>query len=70
MGAISPEGTHICVRCGHANAGDVSFCVECGFDLHSALQRDYDSYREVSRGDSTMSEATALPESLTATLRT
>jgi len=56
------------VRCGHANAGEVSFCVECGFDLNSALQQDYDTYRENSRGDLTTGHGIVLPESVTGTL--
>jgi hypothetical protein len=59
---------HICVRCGHANDGEASFCVECGFDLSSALQRDYDSYRDVSRGEGTISESDAIPVSVIRTL--
>lgn len=68
MGTISPEGAHICVRCGHSNAAEVSFCVECGFDLMSALQQDYDTYRETSRGDMTSGQGIVLPESVTGTL--
>lgn len=59
---------HICVRCGHANDGEAAFCVECGFDLSSALQRDYDSYRDVSRGDGTISESDAIPVAVIRTL--
>lgn len=46
MSQAPASGPKICVRCGRQNDADVSFCVECGFDLRSALQRDYDGYRE------------------------
>ena len=42
--------------------------MECGFDLNSALQRDYDSYRDVSRGDLTLSESDGIPVSIIRTL--
>jgi hypothetical protein len=68
MSTDAPEGTHVCVRCGNANGGTASFCVECGFDLSSALQRDYDSYRDVSRGDLTLSESDQIPVAVIRTL--
>ena len=68
MSSDVSEETHICVRCGHANGPTASFCVECGFDLSSALQRDYDSYRDVSRGELTLSESDCLPVSIVRTL--
>lgn len=68
MAVDAPEATHVCVRCGHGNEAKASFCVECGFDLNSALQRDYDSYRDVSRGDLTLSESDGIPVSIIRTL--
>ena len=68
MSSDVSEGTHVCVRCGHANGPQASFCVECGFDLSSALQRDYDSYRDVSRGDLTLSESDRIPVAIVRTL--
>ncbi len=68
MSSDVSDGTHVCVRCGHANGPLASFCVECGFDLSSALQRDYDSYRDVSRGDLTLSESDCIPVAIVRTL--
>ena len=68
MAVEAPEATHVCVRCGHGNEAQAAFCVECGFDLNSALQRDYDSYRDVSRGDLTLSESDGIPVSIIRTL--
>jgi len=68
MSSDASEGTHICVRCGNGNGSEAAFCVECGFDLSSALQRDYDSYRDVSRGDLTLSESDCIPVSVIRTL--
>ena len=64
MSIDGSEITHVCVRCGHANEPVASFCVECGFDLNSALQRDYDSYRDMSRGELTLSESDGIPVSI------
>lgn len=68
MSTDAPEGAHVCVRCGNANGADASFCVECGFDLSSALQRDYDSYRDMSRGQLTLSESDQIPVAVIRTL--
>ncbi|MGM0574601.1 MAG: hypothetical protein ACQEXJ_02535 [Myxococcota bacterium] len=39
----------LCVRCGRRNAPETGRCEDCGFDLTSALQRDYERYRRGER---------------------
>ncbi|MCB9729817.1 MAG: hypothetical protein H6744_15260 [Deltaproteobacteria bacterium] len=44
------EGVRVCVRCGREGGLRDVRCAECGFDLTSDLQRDYDRYRSSTSG--------------------
>lgn len=50
MADRTSEGVRVCVRCGREGGLRDVRCAECGFDLTSDLQRDYDRYRSTTTG--------------------
>jgi hypothetical protein len=50
MADRTSEGVRVCVRCGREGGLRDVRCAECGFDLTSDLQRDYDRYRSTTSG--------------------
>ncbi|MEZ4267439.1 MAG: hypothetical protein R3F39_13755 [Myxococcota bacterium] len=50
MADRTSEAVRVCVRCGREGGLRDVRCAECGFDLTSDLQRDYDRYRSTTSG--------------------